>query len=313
MDLTWEPEVLLASPLFESLWPVLRECPAEGFPGTADLDALASKHGTRNANGALITFVAEEKSSRREPESPYEVRVYRDGTVPTRHANWHDLFNALAWITFPRTKAELNRVHYREILARCAVPGCDTTPGDSGSSGTARTDLGSRGIVRTDSGSRGTARTDCGSRGTARDVVTLFDEGGVIVACGDSELSQLLLDFRWKELFWSRRDRVRRAMHFFVFGHAILEKALRPYTGLTAKALVLEVPIAYFRQTLEAQLAEADTAAARYFCRSEALASTRSLSPVPLFGVPGWCPENSDEFFYEDASVFRPGRTRSAG
>jgi len=281
MDLTWKPELLLASPLFESLRPVLRECPTAGFPGSPDLDALANKHGTQNANGTVITFAADDDSSRREPDSQYEVRVYRDGVVPTRRANWHDLFNALVWITFPRTKAELNRAHYREIMARRGGAGRDIT------------------------------RNDSGSRGTARDVLTLFDESGVIVACGESELSQMLLEFRWKQLFWSQRNRVQQAMRFFVFGHAILEKGLRPYKGLTAKALVLEVPIAYFLQPLEAQLAEVDAAASQYFCSVDALASTRSLSPLPLFGVPGWCPANENEFFYEDASVFRPGRIRS--
>lgn len=310
VDSTWDPGALSASPLFQSLWPVLRECPAAGFPVTADLDALARELGIGNANGTAITFVADENSRRREPDSQYEVRVYREGTVPTRRANWHDLFNALAWITFPRTKAELNRHHYREIMARCGRSGGDNSGTDPGPRGTARTDIGSRGTARTDVGSRGTARTDCGSRGTARDVITLFDESGVIVACADSELSQLLREFRWKDLFWSQRARVQRAMRFFVFGHALLEKGLRPYKGLTAKALILEVPIAQFRQPLEAQLVEVDAATARYFCSAEAIASTRSLAPLPLFGVPGWCPANEDESFYDDASVFRPGRMR---
>ena len=291
MDLAWQPGALLVSPLFESLWPVLRECPAAGFPGTADLDALASRHGIRNANGTVIRFVPDESSRRREPDSQYEVRVYRDGTVPTRCENWHDLFNALVWITFPRTKAELNRVHYREIMARCSTPG--------------------REARNTDSGSRGMAHTDSGSRGTARDVITLFDEGGVVVACGEPELSRLLREFCLKDLFWWQRNRVQRAMRFFVFGHAILEKGLQPYKGLTAKALVLDVPMAHFRQPLDARLADVDAAAARYFSRAESLVSTRGLSPLPLEGVPGWCPANEDGAFYDDVTVFRPGRIRS--
>lgn len=292
--------MLSASPMFQSLWPVLRECPAAGFPGTADLDALAGKHGIRNASGTAITFVADEISRRREPDLPYEVRVHREGTVPTRRENWHDLFNALAWIGFPRTKAELNRLHYREIMARCGRSGRDSTG----------TDSVSRGTARTDSGSRGTARTDFGSRGTARDVITLFDESGVIVACAEPELSQLLREFRWKDLFWWQRARVQRAMRFFVFGHALLEKGLRPYKGLTGKALIVEVPIDHLRQSPEAQLAELDAVTARYFCSEQAIESTRSLSPLPLFGVPGWCSANEDESFYDDASVFRPGRIR---
>ncbi|MBI2315658.1 MAG: DUF3025 domain-containing protein, partial [Betaproteobacteria bacterium] len=78
--------------------------------------------------------------------------------------------------------------------------------------------------------------------------------------------------------------------------------------GLTAKALILDMPASYFGQPLETQLAEADQAAARRI--GSALASTRNLSPLPLSGVPGWNAANEHESFYDDASVFRPGRAR---
>ncbi|MBI2315659.1 MAG: DUF3025 domain-containing protein, partial [Betaproteobacteria bacterium] len=186
MDLAWKREALLASPLLESLRPVLRQCPAARFPAIADLDALAGERGLRNANDKAIRFVAQEPAKRGEFDSQYEIRIFREGTVPTRSGNWHDLFNALDWIAFPRTKAEINRIHYREMTAR-----------------------------RTSAGSRGTPRMEIGSRGTARDVLTLFDEGGAIVACGEPELARLLREFRWKELFWLERERVRQAMRFF--------------------------------------------------------------------------------------------------
>ena len=131
----------------------------------------------------------------------YEERIFRTGEVATRPGSWHDLFNALAWLAFPQTKAVLNRRHHDE-LAR----------------------LG-----------------DGPARGTARDVLTLFDEGGIVVACATPELAQLLGGFEWKDLFWQRRADVVRSMRFLVFGHAILERALAPYKGVTAKALILEV------------------------------------------------------------------------
>jgi hypothetical protein len=40
----------------------------------------------------------------------YEQSVYRSGDIPTR-PNWHDFFNALVWLRFPRTKAALNALH----------------------------------------------------------------------------------------------------------------------------------------------------------------------------------------------------------
>src|SRR5262249_45952739 len=137
----------------------------------------------------------------RREASTYEVRIFDTGEVQTRPGNWHDLFNALVWLAFPGTKAVLNRHHCGEIIARRGEP----------------------------------------QRGTPRDVLTLFDEGGIVVASADAELSALLREFRWKQLFWTRRADVRRAMRFHVFGHAIYEKALAPHKGVTAKALVLDV------------------------------------------------------------------------
>ncbi|HEX4884920.1 MAG TPA: DUF3025 domain-containing protein [Casimicrobiaceae bacterium] len=43
----------------------------------------------------------------------YERRVAEEGVVATRPGSWHDAFNALAWLAFPRTKAALNAVHCR--------------------------------------------------------------------------------------------------------------------------------------------------------------------------------------------------------
>lgn len=272
MELPWDRDALLASPLFESLWPVLRQCPAGRFPGLVDLGALASNRGVRGAGGTLIRFVADEIRRRGEFDSQYEIRVYREGAVPTRGANWHDLFNALAWIAFPRIKSELNRRHYEEMRSR----------------------------------------KDGRGRGGVRDALTLFDESGVIVACAEPALEKLLREFRWKDLFWRQRGPVQRAMKFFVFGHAIEEKALRPYKGMTARALVLPVAADFFALPLEAQLEAIDAATALRLSDEQAIASTRSLSPVPVLGVPGWDPGNERESYYDDESVFRPGRTRTA-
>jgi hypothetical protein len=139
-------------------------------------------------------------------------------------------------------------------------------------------------------------------------VLTLFDEGGVIVAAANAELSELLRAFRWKDLFWTRREDVRRSMRFYAFGHAIYEKALAPHKGVTAKALVVDVAQALLHAPLERQLAELDACATAHFAAPRSLASTRSLAPLPILGVPGWEPANEREEYYDDTSQFRPGR-----
>ena len=263
----WDRDALARSPWFASVRRLLERLPAGRFPEPGDLNTLACERGVRSGGGAPLAFV---------PPAPgpnlaarhYEGRIFRTGEVATRPGSWHDLFNALAWLAFPRTKAVLNRLHHDE-LAR---------------------------------------RGDGSARGTARDVATLFDEGGIIVACAAPELAQLLAGFEWQRLFWQRRADVARSMRFLVFGHAILERALAPFKGVTAKALVIEV--AGDRLDDDALVDRLDAAAAEHFARPESLASTRALRPLPVLGIPGWTPGNEDPAFYDDPAVFRSGRAR---
>jgi Protein of unknown function (DUF3025) len=257
---------LCDAPIFATLAHLLERLPPDRFPGHDELNALATP-ALASGGGAPIRFVPPAAPSR-EFSAQYEVRIFETGEVQTRPDNRHDLFNALVWLAFPKTKAVLNGHHYREIRSR-----------------------------------RGEH-----SRGTARDVLTLFDEGGIVVASADRGLADLLRDFKWKDLFWARRADVLRGMQFSVFGHAIYEKALEPYRGVTAKALILEVEPAWLDTSSERRLAEIDARAAEHFRGTGALASTRGLPPLPVLGVPGWDPANEREGYYDDASQFRPRR-----
>ena len=186
----------------------------------------------------------------------YEIQAYETGSVATRPESRHDLFNALAWLAFPRTKARLNALHAREIPR------------------------------------------EQGRRGRLRDLLTLLDEGGAIVACDDSELVGLVHGLRWKELFWDRRSRLAAAMRVSVLGHAVYERALEPWPGITCKALF--VPAS----------GDADAHAAAWLAALPADASPRSLPPLPVFGYPGWHPGSVAPGFYDDDRYFRGVRTR---
>ena len=133
-----------------------------------------------------------------------------------------------------------------------------------------------------------------GRRGRLRDLLTLFDEGGAIVQCEDARLLSLLRDLRWRELFWDCREAVLASMRFLVLGHAVLEQALRPWPGITCKALLVSRP-----DDLDAQ-------AAGWLARLPAHATPRDLGPLPIFGYPGWIGESASAAFYEDTRYFRP-------
>jgi hypothetical protein len=132
-----------------------------------------------------------------------------------------------------------------------------------------------------------------GRRGRRRDLLTIFDEGGAVVLCSDPELVSLLKSGEWQQLFWGQRSRVRQAMRIVVLGHAVLEQALAPRAGITCK--VLFGPAG----------GDADALAAHWLGAAPADASPRDLAPLPVFGYPGWAPEQNAAF-YEDGRYFRP-------
>ena len=146
------------------------------------------------------------------------------------------------------------------------------------------------------------------NRSPAQDALTLFDEGGMIVASADSELLQDLREFAWKRLFWERRERVTHCMRWLVFGHALYEKALEPYIGVTGRGLLLPVEPAFLQLPAEAQLAQVDERVAALIADETAFGGTGDLTPVPVLGVPGVWPANEDAVFYDNARYFRARR-----
>jgi hypothetical protein len=269
----WWQEVLLQSPFFEPVRERLLQLPRTHFPGPDDLNRIADA-GLCNAAGVPLHFVAPIAApavakSVSAMEQSYEWRIWREGLVQTRAGNWHDLFNALAWMCFPRSKGLFNRLHVQAMQQSAERP-----------------------------------RT----RGTLRDVLTLFDEGGMIVLSADAALSQLLRDFAWKPLFLEKRSQVIDLMRFFVFGHALQEKALAPHRGITAKCLMLSVTPDQLGWSMSQWLPWLDAQVCDYFSRPESLSSTRLLAPLPVLGIPGWASENEDPLYYDDSNHFRAGR-----
>lgn len=182
--------------------------------------------------------------------------------------NLHDAFNALVWLHFPETKRLLNRLQ-AEAIARDGV-----------------------GQVR----------------GGLRDAATLFDENAAIFVSRDASLFDALRRFAWPELFVSRRDAWHARCTVVPFGHALLEKLVRPYKSVTAHAWWIpaapDTPLDQLDRLLAASLgAAADTSR---------LAGGRSFAPLPVLGIPGWCDDNAEPSFYADTRVFRPGRRAAA-
>jgi hypothetical protein len=106
-------EAALAHPVFQPLRPWLDRLASPFATELAQLNALAEAAGVHVESGKPLRFVRPAAQASRYGD--YEVRVFETGCVETRPQNKHDLFNALAWLAFPHTKARLNALHAREI------------------------------------------------------------------------------------------------------------------------------------------------------------------------------------------------------
>ncbi len=139
-----------------------------------------------------------------------------------------------------------------------------------------------------------------GRRGPVRDAATLIDESGLLLAASEEACAALArLDWNW--LFDSRRRQWHECWTPLAFGHALIEKLLVPYKGLTAVVVCLPFE--------GAAVAQVDRAAAQWVLHT-ALAPPL-LAHLPVLGVPGWWPANEDPAFYSDAAVFRRRRARA--
>ena len=257
--------------MFEPLRHVAAGLACAQWPSLADLQRLlaAQPEPPCSAGGVPLRIVAQGARPRR-AEDRYEARIFLRGEVQVREANWHDLLNVLVWLAFPRAKAALNARHYQALLDQ------------------------------KEHGAR--------NRGPVQDALTLFDEGGVIVAAADAGLLRAIEGFAWKELFWRARVRVVESMYFCLFGHALFEKALRPFTGITGRAILLRVAEDFLDAPLPIRVRTLDRAVAERLRDPGWLHATRDLAPLPILGVPGWCAENANPAYYDDATYFRRGR-----
>lgn len=259
----------LRQPPFETLHAAIERLPADRWPGHQDLCAAA--HGIRVSTGAPLTFVPP-RTAADSARRYYELHIAQTGEVETRACNWHDLFNALAWITFPRAKARINAQHVAMLEA-------------------------------------GGAR-EARHRTAPRDALTLFDEGGVAVASSSPELLRLIVDFRWKELFWARRDELSRHVRFIAFGHGLYEQSLAPYLGMVAKTVFLPVEEGFASLAAAERIARVDAMLDGHFADPARFASPKLMAPMPVLGIPGWHPGTEHEAFYDDPVHFRASRPR---
>ena len=142
------------------------------------------------------------------------------------------------------------------------------------------------------------------TRGPVRDALTLFDENAILVS-GPAPLRDAMLVRDWHALFVRHRP-LWSQTRMTVFGHALLEKLVRPYKSITAHALWVDTEPADQGMSIESW----DTQLERSLTGrlTPELLASKPFCPLPVMGLPGWCAQNEAPDFYLDTEVFRPAR-----
>jgi len=237
----------------------------------AALNAEAEACGLCNHRRLPIRFVPQESLP---AGTAYEAFISATGGVPTRN-NLHDFFNALVWLTFPEVKVRLNALQAEAIARTSESPSAVRIP----------------------------------HRGSLRDAATIFDENAALLAVRDIEVLDALRMHRWSDVFIDQREAFKHGCEVWLFGHALMEKLVRPYKAITAHTWPLVVDDEFF------ELGEANRRVFLSAAIDRQLANsltTSDFTPLPVLGVPGWW-EGQDLKFYADVSVFRPKRQKEQG
>ena len=272
----WDAGFADKSPLFDPVRALVQELTteqADTWPTLDDYQRLLDtySHDLRSQYGATIHFV-DQGDRPASFEQQYEPRIYLTGAVQTRRQNWHDFFQLLVWCQFPQTKARLNALHYHAARERqAAIP----------------------------------ARTN---RSAIENAITLFDECGIIIASSNPELLDLIRNMQWQQLFWQQRAELEHTLYCSIFGHALYEKALNPYIGLTGNALLIDVKTTFHQLDLRQQWHWLDAYLTEIFQSDTDRITTRLFFPFPLLGMPGWDKDNHHRHYYDNKNYFRDSR-----
>ncbi|MEN9825263.1 MAG: hypothetical protein RI953_1008 [Pseudomonadota bacterium] len=281
----WNPRFFEQGGLFDVFkpWRRLFLHHVSAFPALEELSRIARCDAVSNVysgGGFPVSFVRQQRIMRnRRAElgwrANYQLRIFLSGEVPTRPDNWHDFFNAWTWIYLPRLKAAINARHFHCMDENSEFPW----------------------------------RMSGGNRNREQDMLTVFDEGGLVVVTDDDDIWKMISHRQWRELFLENGPNLHQRACFIPVGHALFECALIGHPRLHASCIRVRSNIKRFSFANETatrrSLAAIDELAALEIARRELLMTPDDLHALPIWGIPGWHSRAGEEKFIADTAYFR--------
>lgn len=204
----------------------------------------------------------------------YEDNVFKHKKVYTRSNSWHDFFNNITWLLWPKTKWAI----VDTILAQFSLEKISSLK----------------------------------NRTPKQSFLAQLDECGMLIVTACPDLIEHVQQHDWLDLFFHQRAR-HSLFEPIIFGHGLMEKALEPYVGMTGKAMMIIVKPQYFGLSTVLRLKFLDEVMSKLIRSKYCPQSPRSLQPFPLLGMPRWHPNNVQKEFFDQKHYFRSKRSDFAG
>ncbi|HJS15467.1 MAG TPA: DUF3025 domain-containing protein [Rheinheimera sp.] len=247
----WLSELFSEPGIFSALAAVFPLAEQTDFPSPQLLTLWLHQH-TALHNWSFVDSTKLDEDGRY-----YEDFISQSQQIPMRANNWHDLFGALIWCLFPKSKQLMNQLHMAQIQQ-----------------------FGNK--ERTKVRHKLTLLDECGVL--------------LCIRPSQRFVLDLLRDHQWLDAFYQHKEQWEE-LNPLIFGHANYEMATKPFIGLTGKLWCIELPEQTQIPEGIKGYNFVDELLVKQLVQAELLLDNQQLSPLPLLGVPGWYKEQEAAFY----------------
>ena len=216
-------------------------------------NVFSSQQNLKNYLGHNINFQYQSSSV---SQFDYEEKIFFSGKILSRN-NFHDFFNMLIWLNFPKIKKSINYIQFLQFNNK-------------------------------------NSKMIKGKRSLQSDAATLFDENGVILVSYDSLLIDLIISRDWKKALFKNKYNFFKYTQVYIFGHSLFEKLISPYKSITGHLWIFRVSKDWFNLDPEERKKNIDKNISKKLIDGF---SQKDFYHLPILGIPGWSNNQNLEFY----------------